>query len=53
MIMNFSVIPKEKATFQFVLSGKVFTLFGDALRQKSFLRGKKQKNQMTLPFLLT
>uniref|UniRef100_A0A915D855 Ribonuclease P protein subunit p29 n=1 Tax=Ditylenchus dipsaci TaxID=166011 RepID=A0A915D855_9BILA len=46
------VISKEKATFQFVLGGKVFTLIGDALRQKSFLRGKKQKSQMTLPFFL-
>ncbi|KAI1728818.1 ribonuclease P protein subunit p29 [Ditylenchus destructor] len=46
------VIPKEGATFQFVLNGQVFTLFGDALRLKPFLRGKKQKSQLTLPFFL-
>ncbi|KAH7691364.1 ribonuclease P protein subunit p29 [Aphelenchoides avenae] len=46
------VIPKEGCTFQFVMVGKVFTLFGDALRQRPFLRGRKVRHRATLPFFL-
>ncbi|KAH7684628.1 ribonuclease P protein subunit p29 [Aphelenchoides avenae] len=46
------VIPKEGCTFQFVMAGKVFTLFGDALRQRPFLRGRKVRHRATLPFFL-
>jgi hypothetical protein len=47
------VIPKEAATFQFVYQCKVYTLYGDALRQKTHLRGKKQKwGEMRLPYFL-
>ncbi|KAI6218008.1 Ribonuclease P protein subunit p29 [Aphelenchoides fujianensis] len=46
------VIPKEGSTFQFVLAGKVYTIFGDAIRQKSFLRGRRMKSRTEVPFLL-
>jgi hypothetical protein len=48
----FLVIPKEGSTFQFVLDGKVFTLFGNALCQRSHLRGKKAKVPTTIPYFL-
>uniref|UniRef100_A0A914YF82 Ribonuclease P protein subunit p29 n=1 Tax=Panagrolaimus superbus TaxID=310955 RepID=A0A914YF82_9BILA len=46
------VIQKEHTTFQFVFQNRVFTLFGDALGQRSFARGKKFKGRLTLPFFL-
>ncbi|KAL7076988.1 hypothetical protein ACQ4LE_003838 [Meloidogyne hapla] len=46
------VIPKEDVTFQFVIANKVFTLFGNALKQRSHLRGKKAKTPKTIPYLL-
>ncbi|KAI6186985.1 Ribonuclease P protein subunit p29 [Aphelenchoides besseyi] len=46
------VVPKEGTTFQFVLNGKIYTIFGDAIRQKSFLRGRKLKHRPVLPFFL-
>jgi ribonuclease P protein subunit POP4 len=46
------VIPKQGTTFQFVLNDKIYTLFGDAMHQKSYLRGRKAKHRNTLPFLL-
>uniref|UniRef100_A0A914BVM2 Ribonuclease P protein subunit p29 n=1 Tax=Acrobeloides nanus TaxID=290746 RepID=A0A914BVM2_9BILA len=46
------IIPKEGSTLQFVLNGKVFTLFGDALRQRSYLRGRKAKSRLKLPFFI-
>jgi RNase P/RNase MRP subunit p29 len=49
---SYSVIPKQGTTFQFVLNAKVYTLFGDAMKQKSYLRGRKAKHRTTLPFLL-
>uniref|UniRef100_A0A1I8A602 Ribonuclease P protein subunit p29 n=1 Tax=Steinernema glaseri TaxID=37863 RepID=A0A1I8A602_9BILA len=45
-------LPKTGSSFQFALEGRVFTLFGDALAQKSFLRGKKMRNRTTVPHLL-
>ncbi|TKR92711.1 hypothetical protein L596_007310 [Steinernema carpocapsae] len=45
-------VPKSGNSFQFALEGRVFTLFGDALMQKSFLRAKKMRNRTTLPRLL-
>jgi hypothetical protein len=53
-----SVIPKESATFHFVFQQRVFTLFGDALRQRALARGKKQGrgkrhgNEGRLPFFV-
>ncbi|KAL3121056.1 hypothetical protein niasHT_005316 [Heterodera trifolii] len=46
------VIAKENATFQFVVDGKLFTLFGNAMRQRTHLRGRKAKVPTTIPFLL-
>uniref|UniRef100_A0A7E4VC08 Ribonuclease P protein subunit p29 n=1 Tax=Panagrellus redivivus TaxID=6233 RepID=A0A7E4VC08_PANRE len=47
-----AVIQKEHTTFQFVFEGRVFTLFGSALCQRSFARGKKFKGRLELPFFL-
>ncbi|KAI6189487.1 Ribonuclease P protein subunit p29 [Aphelenchoides bicaudatus] len=46
------IIPKEGTTFQFVLNERVYTLFGDAMKQRSHLRGRKSKQRPTLPFFL-
>uniref|UniRef100_A0A183BST4 Ribonuclease P protein subunit p29 n=1 Tax=Globodera pallida TaxID=36090 RepID=A0A183BST4_GLOPA len=46
------VIAKEDAVFQFVVDGKLFTLFGNAMRQRTHLRGRKAKVPTTIPFLL-
>uniref|UniRef100_A0A914I6Q0 Ribonuclease P protein subunit p29 n=1 Tax=Globodera rostochiensis TaxID=31243 RepID=A0A914I6Q0_GLORO len=46
------VIAKEDAVFQFVVDGKLFTLFGNAMRQRTHLRGRKAKMPTTIPFLL-
>ncbi|KAE9554063.1 hypothetical protein FO519_002705 [Halicephalobus sp. NKZ332] len=37
------VVQKEHTTFQFVFENRIFTIFGDALGQRSFARGKKFK----------
>ncbi|CAD5230306.1 unnamed protein product [Bursaphelenchus xylophilus] len=46
------VIPKQGTTFQFVFQKKVYTIFGDAIQQQPYLRGKRVKHRATLPFLL-
>uniref|UniRef100_A0A914Q6A7 Ribonuclease P protein subunit p29 n=1 Tax=Panagrolaimus davidi TaxID=227884 RepID=A0A914Q6A7_9BILA len=46
------VIQKEHTTFQFIFQRQVYTLFGDALCQRSCARGKKFKGRLTLPFFL-
>uniref|UniRef100_A0AC34QUT7 Ribonuclease P protein subunit p29 n=1 Tax=Panagrolaimus sp. JU765 TaxID=591449 RepID=A0AC34QUT7_9BILA len=46
------IIQKEHTTFQFIFDGRVFTLFGSALCQRSFARGRKFKGKLTLPFFL-
>ncbi|KAK0426144.1 hypothetical protein QR680_009554 [Steinernema hermaphroditum] len=45
-------LPKAGASFQFALDGRVFTLFGDAVLQRSFLRGKRLRSRNTVPHLL-
>lgn len=50
--MSRLVIPKEGTAFQFVLDGKIYTLFGDSMKQKSYMRGKKVKQQSSIPFFL-
>uniref|UniRef100_A0A914VY95 Ribonuclease P protein subunit p29 n=1 Tax=Plectus sambesii TaxID=2011161 RepID=A0A914VY95_9BILA len=47
-------IPKKGTTFQFVLDGHLFTLFGDALGNTSAGRSQKKfKNCSTVPYLLS
>uniref|UniRef100_A0AC34G4F1 Uncharacterized protein n=1 Tax=Panagrolaimus sp. ES5 TaxID=591445 RepID=A0AC34G4F1_9BILA len=46
------LIQKEHTTFQFIFHSRVFTLFGNALGQRSCARGKKFKGRLTLPFFL-
>jgi RNase P/RNase MRP subunit p29 len=46
------VVPKEGASFQFALAGRVFTLFGSAFLKRAHLRGRRGRAQGRLPFLL-
>ncbi|KAK5969422.1 POP4 domain-containing protein [Trichostrongylus colubriformis] len=52
MFLYFSVIPKQGTALQFILDGRVFTLFGDAMRYKPSLRGKKHRLRVALPFFI-
>ncbi|CAI4227866.1 unnamed protein product [Auanema sp. JU1783] len=49
---KYLVIPKQGSTFQFILKNRVFTIFGDALKYRPSLRGKRQRLRSALPFLL-
>jgi len=50
---RFLTIPKAGSTFQFVLAGRVFTLFGNAFLNPSAGRSQKKiKAQNLLPFFL-
>lgn len=49
---KYVVIPKKGSTFQFAIDGKVVSLFGDAMRFKPCLRGKKQRLRTSVPFFL-
>lgn len=48
----FSVIPKHGTALQFILDGRVFTVFGDAMRYKPSLRGKRHRLRVALPFFI-
>ncbi|EPB76423.1 hypothetical protein ANCCEY_04481 [Ancylostoma ceylanicum] len=49
---KYAVIPKQGTALQFILDGRVFTLFGDAMRYKPSLRGKKHRLRVALPFFI-
>ncbi|VDM61117.1 unnamed protein product [Angiostrongylus costaricensis] len=49
---KYVVIPKRGTALQFVLYGRIFTLFGDAMRYKPSLRGKKHRLRVALPFFI-
>ncbi|KHJ83974.1 hypothetical protein OESDEN_16318 [Oesophagostomum dentatum] len=49
---KYVVIPKQGTALQFILDGRVFTLFGDAMRYKPSLRGKKHRLRTALPFFI-
>ncbi|ETN85391.1 hypothetical protein NECAME_06415 [Necator americanus] len=49
---KYVVIPKQGTALQFILDGRVFTLFGDAMRYKPSLRGKKHRLRVALPFFI-
>uniref|UniRef100_A0A0N4ZUE7 Ribonuclease P protein subunit p29 n=1 Tax=Parastrongyloides trichosuri TaxID=131310 RepID=A0A0N4ZUE7_PARTI len=46
------IIPKQGTIFQFVVNKKIYVLFGNAMQQKSFARGKKPKMVGEIPFLI-
>ncbi|VDO25148.1 unnamed protein product [Haemonchus placei] len=49
---KYLVIPKQGTALQFILDGRVFTLFGDAMRYKPSLRGKRHRLRVALPFFI-
>uniref|UniRef100_A0A0K0CV62 Ribonuclease P protein subunit p29 n=1 Tax=Angiostrongylus cantonensis TaxID=6313 RepID=A0A0K0CV62_ANGCA len=49
---KYVVIPKRGTALQFVFDGRIFTLFGDAMRYKPSLRGKKHRLRVALPFFI-
>ncbi|WKX92709.1 hypothetical protein Q1695_010609 [Nippostrongylus brasiliensis] len=49
---KYKVIPKQGTALQFILDGRVFTLFGDSMRYKPSLRGKKHRLRVALPFFI-
>ncbi|CAJ0593435.1 unnamed protein product [Cylicocyclus nassatus] len=49
---KYVVIPKQGTALQFILDGRVFTLFCDAMRYKPSLRGKKHRLRVALPFFI-
>jgi len=46
------IVPKEDTTFHFALDGRVFTIFGNAFLKRSYMRGRKAKSMMKIPFFL-
>ncbi|CAJ0964106.1 unnamed protein product, partial [Mesorhabditis belari] len=49
---KFLIIPKQGTVFQFILEGRVFSLFGDQMRQRAELRGRKARLRKALPIFL-
>lgn len=49
---RYLVIPKHGTALQFILDGRVFTVFGDAMRYKPSLRGKRHRLRVALPFFI-
>ncbi|CAJ0571963.1 unnamed protein product, partial [Mesorhabditis spiculigera] len=49
---KYITIPKQGSVFQFVMEGRVFSLFGDQMQQKPDLRGKKARVRQPLRIFL-